>query len=136
MCIEERIGEGTANWRNSPRLKKGNDMFVRLYANAQNKKEAQRALNKFLHIFNPLIKEAKLLTIEPYWKIRDLYVIEIEIKAAKNDTKKTLNEVLASISDHWLEFGEPVNEWIASSTDDNCNFMLSEFNMVNIHFDG
>ncbi|WP_338751109.1 hypothetical protein [Bacillus sp. FJAT-52991] len=109
-------------------------MFIRLYLNAKNKDQAQHSINKFLKIFEPITESEQLLKVEPYWKIENIYVAEIDIIPQENYTSKSLNEILYEISDHWIEFGDPVNELLASATDDNCKFIIPEFNMVNIHF--
>lgn len=110
-------------------------MFIRLYLNAKNKDAAQHALNKFLQILKPIVENNKLLKIEPYWKIENIYVVEIDVINTKNYTKTKLNELLREISDNWIEFDDPVNELLASSTGDSCNFILPEFNMINIYLD-
>jgi hypothetical protein len=110
-------------------------MFVRLYVNSKNECQTQSILEIFIKKFQPILKSQEVQRIEPYWKMENAYVVEIDLSLLDGTNEVELNRVLMSISDKWLKFGSPTNELLASETTEGCKYILNGLKMVNIHFE-
>ena len=112
-------------------------MFIRLYVNAKSEPEALIVLEKILKIFEPILKDKEIQKVEPYWKIEEVYIVEVTmtmlISEGKTELKK--NRILESIAKKWTQIGSPATELLASDTTENCNFILEGLKMINIQFE-
>jgi hypothetical protein len=108
-------------------------MFVRMYVNAINEEVALGFAQKFVNLFDSFLKSISDQVIEPYWKLKGVYQIEIEMQLYREINEKEIKKVLSTIGDNWLTFGDPVNELLISDTTDNCDIKLSDVKMINIH---
>ncbi|MGD6817692.1 hypothetical protein ACQCVE_11565 [Metabacillus sp. 113a] len=110
-------------------------MFIRLYLNAKSKLEAQSVLQRVLFKFKPILENIEFHKIEPYWKIENVYVVEITISVLKHSSDKEFRGILNSIADKWIEIGDPLTELIASDTTEECNFIIDGLKMITIHIE-
>ncbi|MDN4618536.1 hypothetical protein QCD85_10540 [Paenibacillus sp. PsM32] len=110
-------------------------MFVRLFVNAKSETEARVVLEKVFRIFSPILENKEIKKIEPYWKMDEVYIVEITMLISENQTESKLNRILECIANKWIRFGDPVTELLASDTTENCIFMLEGIKMINIQFE-
>ncbi|WP_176009274.1 hypothetical protein [Paenalkalicoccus suaedae] len=110
-------------------------MFVRLFVNSKNDSQTRSILRSFIKKFHPILKSQEIQKIEAYWKIENAYVVEIDLSLLDGTSEVELNKVLMSISDRWLKFGSPTNEFLASETTEGCKYILNGLIMVNIHLE-
>lgn len=110
-------------------------MFIRLYVNAINEYEVQPILEVFLNKFQPILNSQRVQKIEAYWKMDNVYIVELTLMLLHDINETELNRVLVNIADKWSSFGSPTNELLASETTNGCNYILNGINMINIHLE-
>ncbi|MDE7422209.1 MAG: hypothetical protein K2N51_00695 [Lachnospiraceae bacterium] len=109
-------------------------MFLRFFVYAVNDNDAMEIIDDCLNSIKTCIFKKSEFILKPYWKIPDMYVVEVSLKL-KIEKVKFVN-FLESISDHWLQFGSSVtDELLASETDGICKYMKNKISMVNIFFE-
>ena len=108
------------------------NMFIRLFAIAVNESEAKTVAENVLSSIRSYIESVDYVKCVPYWKIDGLYEVEMKVlvKASFSDT--LLNRFLDDISDKWACLGSPANEFLASVTAKDCNFIKTGIYMINI----
>lgn len=109
-------------------------MFLRFFVYAVNDNDAMEIIDDCLNSIKTYIFEKSEFILKPYWKILDMYVVDVSLKL-KIEKVKFVN-FLQSISDHWLQFGSSVtDELLASETDGIFKYMKNKISMVNIFFE-
>ncbi|WP_144697741.1 hypothetical protein [Fictibacillus phosphorivorans] len=107
-------------------------MFLRMYLEAKHEAVVMQIAEKVLgHI---KLQRISKQVIKPYWKIKGIYVFEVEMvlqpKISENDTI----QALLPIAENWITFEDSLNEFLVSDTADGCKIKLPEIKMINIHF--
>ena len=113
-------------------------MFIKLFLYANNKKEAKKISEQIMNPLKNYAKKIKFKRNKVYWKIKEIYVVEIKIIFNSKFNKNILNEFLYSISDDWVIFEDPIKQVIDGMLASNIKNNLCIFekiNMVNIFFD-
>ena len=110
-------------------------MIIRLFAFATNDNEARLVIDNVLDSINQNIERTEYLSCEPYWKIEGVYAVELKISFKNEISEINIENWLNDISDKWLLFGSPTNEFLASITTKDCNFIKDGIYMINIIFD-
>lgn len=103
-------------------------MFIRFFVEAQDKGDALQIIHDNLPYKEKMISEVIVKNVEPYWKVQDIYVVESELIIQQ----EVLGDFLDFFSDAWIEFGEPVEELLASRDNVECRFMREKFVLINV----
>lgn len=99
---------------------------------SEEKDDAYTIVENSLKIMNEIIIEQKYISIEPYWKIEKMYVVEIDLII--RDNYKYMILFLNSISDCWIRFGDPTDELLASQSGGKCYIKNDKIRLINIFF--
>ncbi len=80
-----------------------------------------------------IITYKKRKSVEPYWKIDGIYIVEFRVKVCEG----TLRQFLKHYSDVWLELGEPIGGYnlIASDTSYESKYIKDRFTFINLYLD-
>ncbi|MEG1003282.1 MAG: hypothetical protein RSF37_07730 [Clostridium sp.] len=106
-------------------------MFIRTYVYSNDKINARKIVEEFLNVIKKEIKTKKYIKNEIYWKDNNMYIIEVEIDFYNNLDKRKLGYFLKDISDKWIVFGRPIDEFLTSQKIEKSN-LSSKVNMINI----
>ncbi|MBO8157905.1 MAG: hypothetical protein H0Z32_15890 [Bacillaceae bacterium] len=109
-------------------------MFIRLFVNTDNTEEANIVLEKVMSVLKGKIKDKEIVKIIPYWKIKNVYVAEVNVDLYEGISYDEIFKDLQRIANKWTTFGNPVNELLTSVDMDNCFIKIDKIRMVNIHF--
>lgn len=107
-------------------------MIVKIFANASNKNEAIEVYKNFINIINEYIKFEKLKKIEPYWKFKDMYIVEVSVDLHCQFGSEHFDQFLYRICDKWEHFGNPIDELLASASNVETGYILENVEMINI----
>lgn len=105
-------------------------MLFRYFVEASEEIIAKDFVEKSLQLIEENIIRKEYQKIVPYWKMEEIYLVEVLIEMNNKDDK--LLFLLDSIADNWIKFGNPIEELVASQENPDCQFMRKEFAMVNI----
>ena len=108
-------------------------MFIRLFAECDDKETALDIYRDVMDGMKDNVVNEEIIEVKPYWKIEGIFVVEAEMNLKRELNDEELNQFLASISDKWLRFGEPADEFLASVTTEGCKYMKKGVYMINIH---
>ncbi|GIO86793.1 hypothetical protein J25TS5_37250 [Paenibacillus faecis] len=108
-------------------------MFIRLFVNTNNIEEANVTLEKVTSVLKEKIKGKEIVKIIPYWKIEDVYVVEVNLDFYEGISDDDIYKKLQGITNKWTTFGNPVNELMASVDMDDCIINIDKIRMINIH---
>ncbi|MBQ4523076.1 MAG: hypothetical protein IJA10_09025 [Lachnospiraceae bacterium] len=103
-------------------------MKINFFVEAQVEKEAIRLVQDGLYSMEEIIVSKEEQKVAPYWKMENVYIVEMTVELSQN----TLQFFLESFSDDWLEIGNPVEELLASKTNQGCKYMKEGFVLINI----
>ena len=107
-------------------------MYIRLFAMAVNESEAKTVAENVLSSISYNIKSFDYVKLAPYWKMDGLYEVELKVLFKGVFSDLQLENYLEDISDKWVCFGSPANEFLASVTAEDCNFIKTGIYMINI----
>ena len=107
-------------------------MFIRLFAYANNENNAKLVTNSVLDSIYHNIDKIEYDSCEPYWKINGIYKVEIKVLLKESLTDGQFQFFINDISDKWLLFGSPTDEFLASETTEGCNYIKSGVSLINI----
>ncbi|MBO4562977.1 MAG: hypothetical protein J5772_05135 [Clostridia bacterium] len=71
--------------------------------------------------------EYSIIQCEEYWKIESVYTVLVRI-----DNKQDIRSLLDNYSNHWLSFGNPIEEYLASDHDELASFLREGFLMIQL----
>jgi hypothetical protein len=107
-------------------------MFLRMYLEAKNEDVVMQIAGKVLgHI---KLQRSSKQVIEPYWKIKGMYVFEVKMDLQPEINENDIIQALLPIAENWITFEDSINEILVSDTADECQIKLPEIKMINIHF--
>jgi hypothetical protein len=107
-------------------------MFLRMHIEAEKKDVVIQIAEKVLsHI---QLQSSSKQVIKPYWKVKGIYVFEVEIVQQPKIIENDIIQALIPIAENWIKFEDPLNEILVSGTADECKIKLPEIKMINIHF--
>jgi hypothetical protein len=109
-------------------------MLFRVFEYSNNENDAKVIFDDIINNIKDYITNKNYIKIEPYWKIKGIYVVEVKIQFNKNFNDIILKKFLMSIAYKWMEFGNPIDEVLASETMDECNYIKKDINMINIFY--
>lgn len=95
-------------------------MFIRLFVNTNNIEEANVALEKVTSVLKEKIKGKEIVKIIPYWKIEDVYIVEVNLEIYEGISDGDIYKDLQGIINKWITFGNPINELLTSVDMDDC----------------
>lgn len=101
-------------------------MFIRFFIVANTKIEAINIVKPFTD--NLRKKQTDFSSIEPYWKIKSMYVVNICIQSTVSDVD--FNSFINSIGTGWSYYD---NEWVISKSNVDCKIHDSRVYMVTIY---
>lgn len=113
-------------------------MLIRFFIYSSNDNEAKMVVNELFQ--DKIITEMRLVNeivykkIESYWKIDDMYEIEVDVNLHREMTEKEREEFLGVISDKWDYYGNPMDEALTSETMEEINYLRKNISMVNVFF--
>lgn len=108
-------------------------MLVRLHVKAIDENELKKIVNNFIQKFESIIKNVELLEMEPYWKIEEQFKVLYELTMKEEISESEFNKTLQSVSDFWLDIGEPENRMLLASRNSNeCTFLLENIEMITL----
>ncbi len=105
-------------------------MYIRYFVNTNNKDVAINLVEESLIEIQEMIVYRQIKKTEPYWKIENMYIVEIENEIQK----EAITHFLNLYSDNWIECGIPTDELIASKNNKDCAFMKKGFEMITVFF--
>lgn len=105
-------------------------MYIRYFVNTNKKESAINLVEESLIGIQEKIIYKQIKKTEPYWKIDNIYIVEMEIEIQKESITVFLN----LYSDNWIEYGNPTDELISSKNNKECAYMKKGFEMINIFF--
>ena len=107
------------------------DMTMFLYAKTE--KEAIQQSENILLLLKTYIIKRKMIAIEPYWKMNNMYKLDISLELDIHILEKNiLEEFLQNISSKWQSYGEPINEILISKNDNDTIVYNEKIEMINI----
>ena len=77
---------------------------------------------------NIYIKKCEVRNLTSYWKIENVYIIEAIIELYQDKLKHFLD----FFSDTWMELGNPIDELLASKSNEGCTYIRNGFILINI----
>ena len=88
------------------------------------------AVRKVRDSLSEIIDDKNYIVVksEKYWKIEDVYIVLTAI----SDMNDSIERLLNHYSDNWVNFGNPVEEFLASDHNKDCHFMRKDFIMVQL----
>ena len=105
-------------------------MLIRFFVEAKEKKEALKLVEGNLAFFEKTLKIERINEVSQYWKIKNTFLVEMLVTPQRNVFQ--LKCFLEFFSDSWLEFGYPVDEFLASKNNNNCTYMKDKFVLIDI----
>jgi hypothetical protein len=109
-------------------------MFIRLFIQTENLDEAKNLFLDSMSTLSNKVQEYNFKKIEPYWKMEDLTVVEVEVILASKISEAERERFLSSISNKWIYFGNPLDEALSSKNTEGCTFLKNGIEMINIFF--
>lgn len=109
-------------------------MFIRLFTYSTNEEEYKKILNEIINKEIQFIDKIEYVTFEPYWKLDDIYKVEVNLNLKEKLSEERIKKIFDSISDKWMYFGDPIEEALASETMEGCNYIKDGVNMIDIFF--
>ena len=103
-------------------------MFIRYFIESDSQNGAINLINRDFQNLDCYIRKKEIKNILPYWKIDNVYIIEVIIDL-RADTLKCFMDYY---SDKWLECGYPVDEFLTSKNIPECTFIRNGYGMINI----
>lgn len=103
-------------------------MQIKFFVEAEESKDATRLVYESLQEIDEIILKKEEKCVEPYWKMKDVYIVEFDMELYKD----TLKNFLDIYSDVWIELGYPVDELLASRYNEGCKYMKEGFILVNL----
>ncbi|PSL40901.1 hypothetical protein B0H99_10333 [Planomicrobium soli] len=104
-------------------------MLIDLFIEASKEEKAARFLSSFIELAETHSMNAATIEFEEYWKIDDMYKIELR---AGGLAKDQLQKFIYQIASKWLELP---GELLASKTMEDCLIHLENLNMIIIYFE-
>lgn len=90
-------------------------MFVRMFLYADTKEEALRISDDVLRNLDARIDRKTVVESEPYWKMEGVYQIGTALRLKQSVISKAVMRMfLKSLSNIWLTYGEPVDEFLVT----------------------
>lgn len=113
-------------------------MLIRFFVYSSNENGAKMVVNelfqdeiiKRMH----LVDEIVLKKIESYWKIDNMYEIEVDVNLKRKITEVERDKFLGTISSTWKFYGNPIDEALTSETMEDINYLRKDIAMVDIFF--
>lgn len=109
-------------------------MFIRAYIYSCSSLESKNTFEELIKSINEKIKIKKFIKNELYWKDDSMYVVEVEIEFYEKLDEKNLKYFLNNISNKWLTFGNPIDEFLTSETMENCKILINNISMINVFY--
>lgn len=109
-------------------------MLFRVFTVADSLDESENICEKLLDRLKKYINKKKYISNQRYWKIDNIFMVEINLKLCKKIPQSVLDEFILSISDKWKTYGNPVNEILISNTIEECNLKNKKIIMLNVFF--
>ncbi len=108
-------------------------MFIRYFVEADGLKEARKTVEESMDEISDIIIYKKRKSVEPYWKIDGIYIVEFRVKVREG----TLQQFLKHYSDLWNEYGEPIGGYNLIATDniEDCKYIKGKFTFINLFLD-
>lgn len=103
-------------------------MFIRYFIESDSQNDAINLINSDYKNLDCYICKKEIKNVLPYWKIDNVYIIEVIIDL-KADTLKSFMDYY---SHKWLECGYPVDEFLTSRNIPECTFIRTGYEMINI----
>ena len=110
-------------------------MFVRVFIEADDPHGSKKTCEEVLTELEKYVRKKRYLTNKHYWKIDNVFVLEVDLSLKEKILIQDLEKIILSISDKWKIYGEPVNEVLISNTMYGCNMKNPKVIMVNIFFE-
>ncbi|WP_252232786.1 hypothetical protein [Clostridium sp. ZBS15] len=107
-------------------------MFIRLFVYANNEINAKEISENIISNIESFIVEKKYIKIETYWKIEQIYIIELSIELNKEINTEAWINFLKRISDKWEFYGDPIDEILISESLNGCDYIRKDISMINI----
>lgn len=63
-------------------------MFIKMFINADTEDESMKIVEDILSPLNTYFKRTNKIKLEPYWKIKDMYSIDVDIDLNVNILEK------------------------------------------------
>lgn len=101
-------------------------MVLKCFIKASSEKKAIKVLSSWL-MEKQQIQYSKL-TAEAYWKIDGVFVTK-----ATDIRQDDIHLLLDLLADHWIEIGNPVDEYIAAENDQNQTYIRDDLLMAHIY---
>jgi hypothetical protein len=105
-------------------------MFIRIFADTRSRNEAIKIFNNAILCGSLVITSQEIIKIEPYWKIKDIFVVEAKINFIEEIDSNNLKIFLDNIADDWLLWGDPIEEALA--TCQKSTYIKEGINMINV----
>jgi formylmethanofuran:tetrahydromethanopterin formyltransferase len=109
-------------------------MFIRLFAECDDKETALDIYRNVTDGIKENVENEEIVDVKPYWKMKGIFVVEAEMDLKRALNGEEFHYFLSFISDKWLRFGDPTDEFLASVTTEGCKYMKKGVYMINIHF--
>ncbi len=103
-------------------------MRVKYFVEAREKEDAIRLVYDSLQDMKDIILNQERINVALYWKMEHTYIVECKIDLYKD----ALQSFLDIYSDAWIEFGCPVEEYLASCSNVECKYMKEKFKLINV----
>ena len=107
-------------------------MYFTLYSYAKDIAESKELFEKVISKFPP--GEITESDGENYWKIEGVFVYGAKLNVCLSIQE--IRAILENICDKWLNFGSPVQEFLASDTiEGGCTFFDNRIKMIIVYLD-
>ena len=106
-------------------------MFIRYFVASDSQNDAVSLINNDYKKIDYYISKKEIKKVLPYWKIDNVYIVEVIIDLQTDMLKSFMDYY----SDKWLEYGCPVDEYVASKNIQECTFIRTGYEMINIFLD-
>jgi hypothetical protein len=111
-------------------------MFIKMFINADTEDESMKIVEDILSPLNIYFKRTNKIKLEPYWKIKDMYSIDVDIDLNVNILEKErLETFLKTIANKWISYGKPINEILISRNNNDIIIYHEKVEMINIYID-
>ncbi len=113
-------------------------MLIRFFIYSGNESGAKTVVNELFQ--DVIIKEMNIANkvvfnkIESYWKIDNMYEVEVDVNLKRKITEAERDKFLSVISGKWKFYGNPIDEALTSETMEDNHFIRKDISMVNIFF--
>lgn len=110
-------------------------MFIRMFLYADDDIQSLKKSNLLLTKLSKFILSIEVLDNVRYWKVKGIYVIELNIEMVESAmNKQRFLQFLKSLSDKWQVYGEPVEEILISRSLEGYTYIHEDVEMINIIF--